>query len=102
MVETYSHARIEAKADAVRLLSGFGTRRPTRHDPEPKLPPTPVFQKPEASQPAAPQFSVDLMNPAIQAEIALQVARQVAVALQREREQQANGACVITLPHRSA
>ena len=38
-----------------------------------------------AQQTDQPHVSLDLMNPVIQAEIALQVARQVAVALQRER-----------------
>jgi integrase len=93
MVETYSHARIEAKADAVELLSGFGTRPPTRR--EPKLPPPPVFQHPEA-QP--PQQTVDLMNSAIQAEIA----RQVDMALQREREQYVSALDPVQAPAKGA
>jgi hypothetical protein len=93
MVETYSHARIEAKADAVELLSGFGTRPPTR--PEPKLPPPAAFQHPEA-QP--PQQAVDLMNPAIQAEIA----RQVSMALQLEREQYASVVDLVQAPTKGA
>ena len=82
MVETYSHARIEAKADAVQLLKGFGTKRPGR--PDVKLPDAPIFQKPEGR---APEVTVDIMNPAIHAEIA----RQVALALERERQQSTAG-----------
>jgi hypothetical protein len=57
---------MEAKADVVRLLCSSGHRLPREATPAPP--------------PAA--LSLDLMHPAIQAEIA----RQVALAMQRERE----------------
>jgi hypothetical protein len=76
MFATYSHARLEAKINALNLLG-----------PGRLLAPTPPVQQPQTSQQTdQPQVSLDLMNPVIQAEIALQVARQVALALQRERE----------------
>ena len=79
MVETYSHTRMEAKADAVEMLMGG------EHKPEP----TP----PRAGGKSQPK--VDLMDPAIQAEIA----RQVALAMQREREAQpAKGPRLLTFP----
>jgi integrase len=85
MFETYSHVRIEAKARIVKLLGTSGHKAPPPSEPAP------------APRAAA---SLDLMNPAIQAEIARQVAlalqkergeaelaHQVSLALQREREE---------------
>jgi hypothetical protein len=82
MVETYSHTRIEAKADAVNLL---------RHDGH-KTPPPARDSRPRAEV----ESPADLMQPAIQAEIA----RQVALAW-RERQQDtpaAKGGRVIRFP----
>jgi hypothetical protein len=92
MVETYSHARIEAKADAVQLLAGLGAQRPERREPRTTIPP-PIFQK---FEPREQRPAVDIMNPAIRAEIA----RQVALALQQERQKNAvtNGTRVIRFP----
>ena len=69
MIETYSHARMEAKADVVSLLGTSGHN--TAATPDEPAPP------PQAA------LSLDLMQPAIQAEIA----RQVALALHQEREE---------------
>lgn len=70
MIETYSHARIEARADAVNLLGATGHKT------------APPAREPATAPPA---MSLDLMQPAIQAEIA----RQVAIALaERERQQE--------------
>jgi integrase len=79
MFATYSHARMEAKVNAVNLLGPGKLIAPT--------PPVSAVAPANANSPHVdqPQVSLDLMNPVIQAEIALQVARQVAVALQRER-----------------
>jgi integrase len=76
MFATYSHPRLEAKVNALNLLG-----------PGKLLVSTPPVQQQQTSQQIdQPQVSLDLMNPVIRAEIALQVARQVALALQRERE----------------
>ena len=62
MIETYSHTRMATKMAAFGVLEKITPEEPT---------------------PAPAAVSLDLMNPAIQAEIA----RQVAIALQQEREQ---------------
>jgi hypothetical protein len=60
MFATYSHARLEAKINALNLLG------PGRF-----LAPTPHVQQPQTSQQTdPPQVSLDLMNPVTQAEIA--------------------------------
>jgi integrase len=76
MFATYSHPRMEAKVNALNLL---GQRKLLALTP-------PLQQRQTSQQIDQPKVSLDLMNPVIQAEIALQVARQVALALQRERE----------------
>ena len=67
MFSTYSHARVESKADAVALLNSG--------KPQPKKTPP---------QPSAPDGMPDFMNPAIQAEIQ----RQVQLALQGIRPEE--------------
>ncbi len=70
MIATYSHARIEAKAEAVELLGKSGHNAPARSTGKP------------ASQVAASQSLVpDMSHPAIQAEIA----RQAGLLLQGRR-----------------
>jgi hypothetical protein len=94
MFATYSHARLGAKLDAVALLG-----------PASKVPRPPANQEIVKSPgyPAEMHFQVDLMNAVVQEEIA----RQVALALQRERDehhvtaaqnQPAKGARLITFP----
>jgi integrase len=68
MMQTYSHARIESKADAVGLLRASGHTAPER--PKRTAAPAPA----STTQPQ----SIDLAHPSIQAEIA----RQVQMALQ--------------------
>jgi integrase len=84
MFATYSHARLGAKIDALNLLGPGKLLAPT-----PPVRQSQTSQQHDQSQPSrqtdGPQVSLDLMNPVIQAEIALQVARQVALAIQRER-----------------
>jgi Phage integrase family len=76
MFATYSHTRLQAKISALSLLG-----------PGKLVPASPPIQQTHTPQQQAdqPQVSLDLMNPVIQAEIALQVARQVALALEQER-----------------
>jgi integrase len=95
MVETYSHTRIEAKQDALGLLSSGGYRRPNKRPDEMQERVDLLSKTMEqtntvshnttpthaAAPPTAP--ALDLMHPAVQAEIE----RQVALALQRERGQ---------------
>jgi hypothetical protein len=67
MMATYSHARIEAKSEAVELLDKSGHKAPERPTPKPTI-------QPVSAQAPAP----DMAHPAVQAEIA----RQVELALQ--------------------
>jgi hypothetical protein len=58
MIETYSHARIEAKAEAVELLGKSGHKAPERSIAKPAI-------QIAATQPSIP----DMTHPLIQAEI---------------------------------
>jgi integrase len=70
MMATYSHARIEAKSEAVELLDRSGHKAPERPTQKPTI------------QPVSPQAPApDMTHPAVQAEIA----RQVELILQGRR-----------------